>query len=93
MSIKELIQELKGDRELAGLFRGSGASGGGATPPSGSSGGGGRDANPFLDGSWNLTKQSQLHRADPGEFNRLRKEAAAKEPEGRAARMMEQTVS
>jgi hypothetical protein len=87
MNVKELVGELKADKELAPLFRGSGASGAGTTPGEGTGGGSPKGQNPFLDASWNLTVQSQLLTKDSAEYKRLQQEAINKEPEGKAARL------
>lgn len=89
MSVEELVKELRNDRELAGLFRGAGARGSGATSEEGSGGGagaGGSGVNPFLAGHWNLTAQAKLLKSDPGEYRKLQREAATKEPAGMAAK-------
>ena len=89
MVIDELVKECKADKELAPLFRASGASGSGTTPgdSSGGTGGGTVTGNPFMDKSWSLTGQGNISKTDPGESRRLQKEAIGKEPEGMAARM------
>lgn len=88
MSVEELVKELRNDRELAGLFRGAGARGSGATSEEGSGSGStaGQGPNPFLAGHWNLTAQAKLLKSDPGEYRKLQREAAAKEPSGMAAK-------
>lgn len=61
---------------LGKKFLRNGNSGGGATG-SGSTGTGGIDANPFLKGHENLTKQAELYRTNPALYERLKNEAGA----------------
>lgn len=75
MTIEELVEEMKNDKEFARAFEGSGGSGSGGHE--GGSGGRGGVKNPWKKDSFNLTEQARLTREEPEKAKRLRAEAGA----------------